>query len=157
MYYIHIVYASGKLNNMCYGRQRITIELWEDIELVYRARVWISINIFEIQGLVSFMKVPKIHFPLLRVIPQWSFHMSSSLIKGRKGGEREKRVFGRWSRHTCTFVSNSKDAFKQLTLYNVKRTTDNRPSQTSFHMTSLFRCHIYRLYCDVSCGHVSLV
>jgi hypothetical protein len=39
----------------------------------------------------------------------------------------------------------------QLPLYIVGRMTNNGPPQTSFHMTSLFRCHSYHLYCDVSC------
>jgi hypothetical protein len=37
----------------------------------------------------------------------------------------------------------------QLPLYIVGRMTNNEPPQTSFHMMSLFRCHRYRLYCDV--------
>jgi hypothetical protein len=53
--------ASGILNNVCCGRQWITIELWEEIKLVYRELVWISVNSFKIQGLVCFMKAPQSH------------------------------------------------------------------------------------------------
>jgi hypothetical protein len=43
----------------------------------------------------------------------------------------------------------------QFQLYIVGIKTTIGPPQTSFHMTSLFRRHSYRLYCDVSCGHMS--
>jgi len=61
MLYIFIINASGKLNNMCYNQTWVTIELGDDIQLVYRELVRIPINSFGIQGLVCFMKDPQRH------------------------------------------------------------------------------------------------
>jgi hypothetical protein len=87
MLYTLIVDASGKLNNVCYDRQWITIELWEDIELVYRALVWIFINGFEIQVLVCFMKAPKSYVS----ITQGNTSMESpDELKAHQRVERER-------------------------------------------------------------------
>jgi hypothetical protein len=55
---------------------------------------------------------------------------------------------------TSTFGSNSDNTFDAIATLYCRRMTNNGPPQTSFHMTSLFRRHRFRLYCDVSCRRV---
>jgi hypothetical protein len=121
MMYTLIVDASDKLNNVCYDRQWITIELWEDIELVYRALVWISVNSFDHQGLVCFMKAPQSHVS----ITQGNISMQSpDELKAHQMMERGKKGKGGFLRRCSrqmNFKKSSSKVEKELPLGGVTR------------------------------------